>query len=72
LVYEDGSYDPVGAAAHARLGYEQMYQHIGGYRIALGLQYGFTDEATFFSCFVSRSLNLKGRVWRESDRLRVG
>jgi len=46
LVYEDGSYDPAGAGFHARLGYEQMYQHIGGYRIALGLQYGFTDDST--------------------------
>jgi len=46
LVYEDGSYDPAGAAFHARLGYEQMYQRIGGYRIALGLQYGFTEDST--------------------------
>jgi len=46
LVYEDGSYDPAGAAAHARLGYEQMYQFGGGYRVGLGLQYGYTDEAT--------------------------
>ena len=47
LVYEDGSYDPAGAAAHARLGYEQMYQHGGGYRAALGLQYGVADSASF-------------------------
>ena len=47
LVYEDGSYDPAGAAFHARLGYEQMYQRIGGYRIALGLQYGLTEDSTF-------------------------
>ena len=46
LVYEDGSYDPAGAAAHARLGYEQMYQFGGGYRVGLGLQYGYTDQAT--------------------------
>lgn len=47
LVYEDGSYDPAGAAAHGRLGYEQMYQNGGGYRVALGLQYGVADSATF-------------------------
>lgn len=46
LEYEDGSYDPAGAAFHARLGYEQMYQRIGGYRVALGLQYGFTEDST--------------------------
>ncbi|MBT8437375.1 MAG: hypothetical protein KJP11_08390 [Gammaproteobacteria bacterium] len=47
LVYEDGSYDPAGAAFHGRLGYEQMYQRIGGYRVALGLQYGLTEDSTF-------------------------
>ena len=46
LVYEDGSYDPAGAGAHARLGYEQMYQFGGGYRVGLGLQYGFTEDST--------------------------
>jgi len=46
LVYEDGSYDPAGAGFHGRLGYEQMYQDVGGYRIALGLQYGFTEDST--------------------------
>ncbi len=45
LVYADGSYDPAGAGFHARLGYEQMYQDIGGYRIALGLQYGLTNDS---------------------------
>jgi hypothetical protein len=44
LVNEDGSYDPGGAGGHLRLGYEQMYQHYGGYRIALGLQYGFASN----------------------------
>ena len=46
LVYEDGSYDPAGAGAHARLGYEQMYQFGGGYRVGLGFQYGFTEDST--------------------------
>jgi hypothetical protein len=45
LVNEDGSYDPAGAGGHLRLGYEQMYQHYGGYRIALGLQYGLGDDS---------------------------
>jgi hypothetical protein len=44
LVNEDGSYDPAGAGGHLRLGYEQMYQDVGGYRIALGLQYGLGDD----------------------------
>jgi hypothetical protein len=44
LVNEDGSYDPAGAGGHLRLGYEQMYQNFGGYRIALGLQYGLGDD----------------------------
>ena len=45
LVYADGSYDPAGSGFHARLGYEQMYQDIGGYRIALGLQYGLANDS---------------------------
>ena len=45
LFNEDGSYDPAGAGGHLRLGYEQMYQHYGGYRIALGLQYGLGDDS---------------------------
>jgi hypothetical protein len=45
LVYEDGSYDPAGASAHLRLGNEQMYQNGGGYRIALGLQYGLANDS---------------------------
>jgi hypothetical protein len=45
LVNEDGSYDPAGAGGHLRLGYEQMYQDVGGYRIALGLQYGLGDDS---------------------------
>ena len=44
LINEDGSYDPGGAGGHLRLGYEHMYQHYGGYRIALGLQYGLGDD----------------------------
>jgi hypothetical protein len=44
LVNEDGSYDPAGAGGHLRLGYEQMFQNVGGYRIALGLQYGLADD----------------------------
>ncbi len=45
LVNDDGSYDPAGAGGQLRLGYEQMYQHYGGYRIALGLQYGLGDDS---------------------------
>lgn len=52
LVYADGSYDPAGAGFHARLGYEQMYQRIGGYRLALGLQYGLTEDASFSDVYV--------------------
>jgi hypothetical protein len=52
LVYEDGSYDPAGAGFHARLGYEQMYQRIGGYRIALGLQYGLTEDSSFSDVYL--------------------
>lgn len=40
LEYEDGSYDPAGASGHLRLGYEPVFQQGGGYRVALGLQYG--------------------------------
>ena len=44
LEYEDGSYDPAGAGGHLRLGYEPIYQQAGGYRAALGLQYGRTSD----------------------------
>ncbi len=40
LEYEDGSYDPAGASGQLRLGYETVFQQGGGYRAALGLQYG--------------------------------
>jgi len=45
LVYEDGSYDPAGASGHLRLGNEQIYQQGGGYRVALGLQYGLANDS---------------------------
>jgi len=45
LENEDGSYDPAGAGGHLRLGYEHMYQDYGGYRLALGLQYGLGDDS---------------------------
>ena len=44
LEYEDGFYDPAGAGAHLRLGYEQFYQNGGGFRLALGLQYGPAED----------------------------
>jgi hypothetical protein len=51
LVNADGSYDPAGAGGQLRLGYEQMYRYGGGYRFALGLQYGLGkgSENTSFS-----------------------
>jgi hypothetical protein len=45
LEYEDGSYDPAGASGHLRLGNEQIYQQGGGYRVALGLQYGMANDS---------------------------
>ena len=44
LEYEDGSYDPAGASGHLRLGFEPIYPQAGGYRAALGLQYGRTSD----------------------------
>lgn len=45
LEFTDGSYDPAGSGGQLRVGYEQMYPHGGGYRVALGLQYGLAKDS---------------------------
>jgi hypothetical protein len=48
LVSVDGGLDfNAGSGGHLRLGYEQMPQHGGGYRAALGLQYNKVTDATY-------------------------
>lgn len=53
LEYEGGSYDPAGASGHLRLGYEPIYPTAGGYRAAIGFQYGRTsDDATLTDTYL--------------------
>lgn len=44
LDYLDDSYGPAGIGVHLRLGFEQMFQQVGGYRISLGYQYSSAGD----------------------------
>ena len=39
LDYEEMTYGPGGVGGHLRLGFEQMFEQYGGYRLAIGYQY---------------------------------
>jgi len=55
----DGSYDVyAGSGAHLRLGYEKMYQRLGGYRVALGLQYNLVYDSNQSTTFKDVYLQL--------------
>ncbi|MDH3221513.1 MAG: hypothetical protein OEO19_18430 [Gammaproteobacteria bacterium] len=55
----DGSYDVfAGSGVHVRLGYEKMYQRLGGYRVALGLQYNLVYDSNQSTTFKDVYLQL--------------
>ena len=58
LDYQGSSYGPGGIGVHLRLGYEQMYRDVGGFRISLGYQYSQASDSAGTTSYNDNYLNL--------------